>query len=90
MVRLVRYCPRGSIIFNIYAFMVILFGQDKKKVTINNEMLFLFPYDLICELLWLFMLAFEQDQENWKIGNMWPYMVCFLISLHVWYVLVVI
>ena len=51
--------------------MVILFGQDKKKVTINNEMLFLFPYDLICELLWLFMLAFEQDQENWKIGNMW-------------------
>ena len=53
-------------------------------------MFFLFPYDLICELLWLFMLAFEQDQENWKIGNMWPCLVCFLISLHVWYVLVVI
>ena len=32
MVRLVRCCPRGSIIFNIYAFKVILFSHDKKKL----------------------------------------------------------
>ena len=32
MVRLVRCCPRASIIFYIYAFMVILLSQDRKKL----------------------------------------------------------
>ena len=48
MVRLVRCCRRGSIIFNMYAFMVILFGHDKTKLASITKCCF-------CSLMILFV-----------------------------------